>query len=338
MKVNIHDLPGSWDATLANYGAKEPCQAYAMHSAYIQSMNASRAILIEVFSANGFVLYPVLLIPVPSLLTHQDLFTAESVYGFSGPVCSGDRDFLIKAFEQISAMFSDLGVIAEFVRVSPFIDIPTPLLVECGYMFQADRALAIWRRQESLQEGSQYIRFGNMERRALKAGCQFSVDSVSVNEFQELYLATMRLNSAADFFMYSPDYFNRLNLNSVYLTSHFLGVRLGSRLISSALFIVSGDHAVYHLGCNDRSIPGASDLLLRCSTDYLVNRFGVSAINFTGGRSLDPNDSLLKFKMRFATHAEQFFVGRRIINPYAFNCIVSTHSEKVNPLHLIPWR
>lgn len=338
MKLIIHDAPESWDSALASYGIKEPCQGYSIHSAYRKSMNASRAILLEASSNMGHVLYPVLLFPVPASLTTQDLFTAESVYGFSGPACSGEREFLVEAFENIKKALSELRVIVEFLRVSPFLDMPLASLVQSGYSFRGDRKLAIWRRSKLLEESRQHFSFGNMERRALKAGCEFSVDSVAIDEFKELYYTTMRLNSATDFFMYSSEYFEQLSRDSTYLTNHLFGIRRGTRLISSAWFMTANDHSVYHLGCNDRSTPGASDLLLRCSTDYLVNSLGVIAINFTGGRSLAADDSLLRFKMRFATHAEQFLIGRRILDGAAFSDILSMHSDNLNLLRLIPWR
>ena len=328
----VLESKSDWVSALSHFDTYCPSSTFDFHHIYLQSLDSVRFVAIFLETNSSFLFYPFLLQVVPF---SDGYFTATSCFGFSGPLFRGISSELGFLYSHLTNVLLDLHVVAEFIRLSP---LPSALnsdsLSSLGYQVSLNRNLAFF--------DSQFGSFKStctMTRRATREGCIFKrISFKDKSSFLDLYHHTMCINNAANFFFYDDSYFDYIFSSSTDFIPYFFGVYFENKLISSSLFLNSGSYSLYHLGCSDRSVPGASDFMLRNACDYLLNN-GTSSINFTGGRSSNPDDSLLKFKMRFSNHSLPFYIAFRSINKQPFEAhkqsYILEYPDKANKF--IPW-
>ena len=122
--------------------------------------------------------------------------------------------------------------------------------------------------------------------------------------------------------------------------SVLLGAYKDSTLVSACCFLLAGDAAVYHLGCNSRIVPGASDFVIRSSIRRLLSSYGVRHINFTGGRTSDEKDPLFKFKKRFSNDIKPFYIATRVLDQQIYDFAIASFLDlhpHVKVSKFMPW-
>ena len=335
MRINIVSTPEDWSQALSNFSEHCPSTCYSFHNLYRTPQNAEKVVALFLKTEQSAFFYPFLQQRIPHI--PEEYYTASSVYGFTGPLFYGLEKELEEIFFAIRKILTELKIVAEFIRLSPLSTaINISKLGSLGYKVSYNRELAF----SDIAE-SNLVTSCNMSRRALKAGCCFQrLSSKFENDFINLYNDTMKLNEASPFFYYSPSYFDNLFNNTPDLELEYFGILHEENLIAATLFLCNKTHALYHLGCNNRLVPGASDLALRKSVEYLHSS-QINVINLTGGRTSNTLDPLLSFKKRFSNTTKPFHIATYCLDVQTFNYARSTfYSNNPNfskQKKFIPW-
>ena len=138
----------------------------------------------------------------------------------------------------------------------------------------------------------------SMIRRALRAGAEVEEGPVD-REFGRLYRAAMDATGAPSHYRFQDAYLERLNAAG----GTQLTVRDADGLAAAAVFLIGSDEATYHLSARRAEpppAPGSANLLIaeglrRCA------EAGAAHCYLGGGRGLEPDDALLRFKQTMAT-------------------------------------
>ncbi len=337
----VIDDENLWNKSLKLIEFADPCHGFSFHKTYQLHQNAKSIKLLEYRENDQFVLYPLIIYDVPNDISKEKFKYATSAYGFTGHLIKGSEEFVDTAFSYIDDWIIKEKICAEFVRFTPFINWELERLEKYKYQISRNRILAIWdtKYKSSKSDSSEYE--CNMTKRAKKSGAIFrEIKQDELNLFQNLYNQTMLLNNADTFFFYSNEYFENLYQKELFHKNFIYGVFHNKKLIAAAWFIVFKNIAVYHLGCNNRDIPGVSNYVLKEGIRDLVMNKDVSKINLTGGRTEDAKDSLLRFKLSISNSKKDFFVGKRTIMPNIYKEFISRYdyfNQEIPSNKFIPW-
>jgi len=329
------DLVGEVDATyLPEY-----------HLAYALRIEGSRPLL-WTFSRQGWhFIYPFLLTPVMVGDAATSWFDITSIYGYTGPLANtDDSEFLKTAWSAFDAYAAAQKIVAEFVRFSPFNS--NQGFAHPATMVLENRTLAASRlpasRDALLQSLGSKTR--NMLRKAERAGLQAREVALPQHlaQFRALYDETMARNKAPGFFRYDDVYWERL------LALGPAGLRLfgtfaGERMVAASMAVAHGRSGLYHLGASlgEHAKLGAGNLSLFAMSCGLMEG-GVGFLNMTGGRTAAADDALLLFKRSNANGTATFHIGKRIVDPLAYNALAAQwqqlHGSPPDAEKIVFWR
>lgn len=163
----------------------------------------------------------------------------------------------------------------------------------------------------------------NMIRKAKKNGLVYKseFDFESLEDFRALYYETMKRLNADSFYFFGDKYFEDFVSNME--GNAFLGtVRKGGELICAALFMYSECYGHYHLEGSSKGYPslGANNFLLWKATCEMHD-LGIREFHLGGGMSASLDDPLFKFKKAFSNNTKEFYIGKEIFNPLAYENI-----------------
>jgi carbamoyl-phosphate synthase large subunit len=152
-----------------------------------------------------------------------------------------------------------------------------------------------------------------------RQGLRTAVDDdwTALPDFIELYHRTMSRNRASAKYFFSPDYFRRLREA---FGSHvrLMVTRLEDR-VAAAMILVEYEGLVHaHLAGSNDELRHLSPLkvLLDDVRRWAQGR-GDRVFHLGGGRS-GKDDSLLAFKGRFSPRRHEFYVGKWVLEPFAY--------------------
>lgn len=242
----------------------------------------------------------------------------ETAYGYGGPISnSSDAEWNANAMTGICTYLKEQGYVCGFVRFHPLLQnekisrenisvIPDRKTIVIDTRDVPDE---IWNKQISSKNR-------NMIRKAERNGLVYKAeyDFSSIEEFIDLYDATMKRLGADDFYFfdrkYYREYVERLEGRA------FLGtVRQDEKLICAALFMYSEMYGHYHLEGSDHNVKGigANNFLL-WKTAEEMHTLGVKQFHLGGGYNSDPDNSLFKFKKAFSPICRDFYIGKMIFD------------------------
>ena len=133
----------------------------------------------------------------------------------------------------------------------------------------------------------------------------------------------MKEKKANQDYIYKKDYFEKVfsKLNRKF---DFFKIYIdnSNNILGGALVLKSAKTASIHLSVTSNVLKknGASVLLRHEITKFYKNH-NFNLINYGGGLSKSPNDSLFKFKKNFSKETKQYFIGKMIINEEIYNNI-----------------
>ena len=263
-------------------------------------------------------LYPFIQQPIdPTLASGEEgLCDLESPYGYSGPVStSSDPAFLKRAHAAFRSEARGLRAVAEFIRFHPLLaterwaDPAVEVLVD-----RETRSIRLPAEGDVLDAFSGKAR--SMVRRAEGTGLRVSQPSMTASSerFADLYRQNMERLHADEYFYFRTGYF--AGLATLADRDGFLLVaELDGQWNAAAVFLYGADVLHYHLAAAsvDQRIPGVANLLIAEAARRAQAR-GVHRLHLGGGRTADPEDSLLKFKAAMGAEAHTFRIGKRILD------------------------
>lgn len=310
-------LTTEWNCYLTKFNDTQKdiyfCEEYV--KLYEDSFSKAYCVICE--EGNSIVLMPFLRRQI------DDYFDFETAYGYGGPIYNTDDIVWIhNALYEIHKYLSENKYICGFVRFHPILenaknckdcfDIILDRFTVCINTKLSSEE--IWTKQISSKNR-------NMIRKAEKNGLIYKAeyDFQSINEFVNLYTATMKRLNAEKFYFFDENYYKKF-MN--YFTGNaFLGtVRKDDRLLCAALFMYSKEYGHYHLEGSDHhySSLGANNLLL-WKTALEFHALNVKEFHLGGGYDSSEDNSLLKFKKAFSDDYRSFHIGKMIFNMNKYN-------------------
>jgi hypothetical protein len=242
----------------------------------------------------------------------------ETPYGYGGPIFNQLCEPKIKkALITMVEHLKECGYIAGFMRFHPLLNNAD----RCREYIQVinDRQTVVMdtsctEEEIWLKEISSKNR--NTIRKARKSELVFNADYKFqyIDEFAQLYTATMQRRHADSFYYFTKEYYENL-LHSL-SGNCFLGViMLDKKIISSAIFMYYPPYGHYHLsGSNDEFQNLCPNNLLLYEAAKELKKRGVIKFHLGGGSDTDPHNSLLEFKNRFGKKQCCFSIGKLILN------------------------
>lgn len=258
----------------------------------------------------------------------------ETAYGYGGPVYNcNDMEFVNRALAAFKTYCSENNYVAGFVRFHPLLQNQVGFDT-IGRLLPERKTVAINLDQTMDEVWSNEIHSKNRNviRKAEKAGCHFIMDDQyeHLNDFVKLYDSTMDKLSADGFYYFDDKYYKNLVKG---IPDSFLGCVADAeeRIISAAIFMYSGTYGHYHLSGSDKSQLSLSpnNFMLWEAAKELQKR-GVKRFHLGGGTTSDEENSLYKFKCRFSKDTCQFYIGKLVFNPEAYDAICADWEQK-NP-------
>lgn len=319
-----------WREALASLGEIDATYLPEYHLAYALRIQGSSPLLWHFEQSGAHFLYPFLLTPVVLEGWATPYFDITGIYGYTGPLATTtDLAFLRAAWAAFDAYAARQKIIAEFVRFSPF---------NCNEGFAHPQATVIANRtlaasqlpataEALLQSLGSKTR--NMLRKAEREG--LTARELPLPEylpaFRALYGETMQRNQAPAFFRYDDAYWAQL-LNLGPRGLRLFGTFAGEKLVAASMAVAHGRSGLYHLGASltEYAKLGAGNLSLFAMSRGLAEG-GVEFLNMTGGRTAAADDPLLLFKRSNANGTATFHIGKRVVNPLAYNAVATQWRE-----------
>ncbi|MCO4094612.1 MAG: GNAT family N-acetyltransferase [Acidovorax sp.] len=320
----------SWREALAPLGGIDATYLPEYHLAYALRIAGSSPLLWHFSQGGEHFLYPFLLTPVALGSTPTPYFDITGIYGYTGPIATTlDGGFVRAAWAAFDAYAARQKIIAEFVRFSPFnrnegFAHPQATVI-------ANRTLAASRLPDSRDAMLQSLgsKTRNMLRKAEREGLAARELPLPqyLPAFRALYDETMQRNRAPEFFRYDDAYWAQL-LNLGRQGLRLFGAFAGESLVAASMAVAHGRSGLYHLGA---SLPayaklGAGNLGLFAMSCGLLEG-GVEFLNMTGGRTAAADDPLLLFKRSNANGTATFHIGKRVVDPLAYNEVATQWRE-----------
>jgi hypothetical protein len=244
------------------------------------------------------------------------LCDATSVYGYAGPIASGDnvpervRDNFQAA---VCEVLRQWGVASIFSRLHPLLPRQAFLLEGLGDCKALGATVSIDLVQPSEAQRGHYRRnhkegINKLRRRGVV--CSYDSSCTHLPEFIELYHETMRRVGAAQAYFFPPEYFAGLRA-ALGADLHLFGCWIEQSFACGGLFVECDGILQFHLG-------GTRDVFLRLAPMKLLfddvrewaTARGLRVLHLGGGATASPDDSLLHFKRGFSNRRHDFQVWR----------------------------
>lgn len=253
---------------------------------------------------------------------HRDV---TSAYGYGGylfpPERRHDEDFHRRFFEALDRHYEDERVVSEFVRFHPLLRTHRFAPGDSHYV-QPTVAVDV-----SVEREEIWSRYSSANRRAIRkareTGLEVEVrdDGTDLDEFVELYRATMERVGADTYYFFSDRFF-RAHFESLEGHAHLATAKSSGGVVAGALLLSWNGFLHYHLGASDSEHLDLrpNNLLFHRIVRWAGER-GLETFHLGGGVS--GKDSLYRFKRGFNESGDQpFHVGRRVIDRAAYDELV----------------
>jgi hypothetical protein len=240
----------------------------------------------------------------------------ETAYGYGGPIAAEVTDaFLAEAWGTFDDWCRARRVVAEFVRLHPLLD-NGGLLPQEAKCAQDRETVSIDLAEVAAGTEPYPAKSRNMIRRALSEGATVVTLSGAhaLQQFRQMYEATMRRLDAGDFYYFGDHYFQGLG-RLVETDGVMLGVQYEGECVAAAMFLKGPRWMHYHLAASEMSgrVPGAMNLLLHQAA-RLGASLGLELLHLGGGTTADPADPLFLFKRSMSTQRHAFQIAKRVRN------------------------
>ena len=276
-------------------------------------------------------LLPWLVRPIEGPALPRIAYDFETPYGYGGPLSSTDDPaFLAEAWQAIEDHCRAIGVVCGFLRFHPFFD---------NQRWVSGSAMTVVRDRDtvilSLDKSPDTVWNGyasgtrSKVRKAQRQGVTVTpyTDVESLAVFSKLYRSHMEELDAHQDYFFDDAYFDGISRLGGDAWTVYLA-RLGDVVIGGALVLTSQRWAHYHLSSSPREFSAyAPNNILRHTVAMALLGSGRERIHFGGGRTADPEDSLLRFKAGFSPERASFHFGKFTASPDAYATLCDWWAE-----------
>ena len=154
-----------------------------------------------------------------------------------------------------------------------------------------------------------------MVRRSERAGVVVRQIPVSAgfDRFLSLYRTTMRRIGASDYYFFNDRYFHLIK-HLIENSGFLLVADMEGEWVAAAVFFYSSQFLHYHLSASGNCTPGATNAILHEAARIGFEK-NLRCLHLGGGRTSDPDDTLLKFKLSCGSETHVFHIARTIHSP-----------------------
>lgn len=282
---------------------------------------------------NGIILYSFILSPIEksTLLNGEKWYDISSAYGYSGPIVYNCTEKEIVWFE---SLFLDWciknNVVAEFIRFHPLYDnekhfSKNMVISKNRNTVVIDLTLGkgeIWNKEF---KGTMRTKI----RKAIKLGVDVEI-SHDLSLFVDIYRETMDRLDAEEQYFFSDRYFE--SISQFEPESFFvMYAKYQEQAIAAALFFVSGGNLHYHLGGSRKEYQylRPNNYILYRAMEYGIER-NCTKFHLGGGRTVEEDDLLFRYKREFSSMTREFFIGKRIHQKEIYERLIGEWEKEHN--------
>lgn len=276
---------------------------------------------------------------IPTFIDSVRYYDLVTPYGFGGPIiieCVDDESKaeLVKKYHEIFKEYcEENNIISEFIRFHPIIKNRNDFkdIYDTQYMRKTVGTNLKDYDDPFQSEFSKSCR--KTVRRALRDGVTFEMERQpnNIDEFTNIYNSTMERNDAIEYYYFGQEYFNDIinNLKSNVVVSKAI---YEGKTIASGLYFIFNNTIHAHLsGTLNEYLHLSPAYILKYGTTIWGKENGYEMIHYGGGTSNSEEDSLFKFKKRFARNTEfDFYIGKKIWNVDIYNKLCKENGIKEN--------
>lgn len=260
-------------------------------------------------SKDNYILYPYLIRKV----NETCYYDITSPYGYGGFYQKGGNE-LVKDFQRNFYKYcKNNNIITEFIRFHLFQSNHTKY---CGNIKNTHLNLFVNTTKIIETLYNEYHRSVRKNIRiATNSGCEVIIDNVGerLKDFYEIYIDTMKRNSANDYYLFKLEFFQKL-LDLLKGNFIFFHVQYNDEIIATELVLYSKKYAYSFLGGTD------SEYFELRPNDFLKHKIIEWAHEkkiekFILGGGYSKEDGIYKYKRKFTTEPDlNFFVGNMVIS------------------------
>jgi hypothetical protein len=284
--------------------------------------------------SNGTVfLAPVLLRPLPAMLgAPPEWCDAVCPYGYAGPIVGGRGDSadLADCLELSRTRASAEGVIAAFFRLHPLIELDLEVLARFGEVVTLGQVVPIdlTQPEEVLWKQVRANHRSDISR-LRRAGFQPRLDDwEQLDQFIDIYRATMARVSARDFYFFTREYFDDLSAALAGGLHLCTVVSDDGTVAAGGLFVAMNGIVQYHLsGTAEQFLAQAPTKLMLDFMRSWAKSSGHRVLHLGGGVG-GRADSLFTFKARFSATTVACRAYRMIVNPDRYAILMARWREQ----------
>lgn len=266
------------------------------------------------------IFYPFMLRPVPAIFGGEGYFDLETAYGYGGPQAFNATENDLVAFKTLFAEWSrQQNIVAEFVRFNPL----TSMHKEFADFYQVSHN----RVTVSINLAQEFCNIiglcSHPRQRNWRTAGRKNLNMrelPDLDAFSDLYQQTMRRLQAKPYYFFSPAYFAAIEKLPA-KNRFFAGVFTErNELAAAAIFLLDAGTAHYHLGASDESFRDTQAnafLMLEYARQNAARERKL--LHLGGGLSLAEDDTLFRFKAAFSPFRHNFYIGRRVHLPDAYD-------------------
>jgi hypothetical protein len=265
-----------------------------------------------------------------SLITEFELdakyYDIQSAYGYGSVICNQAGKIppeIIQTFNTKADQWcKENSVVAEFTRENPLFNY---------FIREADYVKVRYNLYADLQKEYSFSKHARMDiKRAEKKGLRTQTDSEleSMDSFIQLYAETAKRIDMEEFYLFPESYFFTVKeiLNN---NAEIINVIYEDSIIASLLFFHYAGKMNLHLAASDfdhkNKFP--NDLLYKSAIERALE-LNMQCVNLGGGTSTDLNDSLFKFKSKYANMQKDVYIGKKIHDKDIFQNLNDQWSAK----------
>lgn len=269
-------------------------------------------------------------------------YDLESVYGFGGYITnSQSSEFVEGALKKLQAKCLEENIVAHFMRFHPLNSFVNDF--KDTLAFAAQNRKVVFVDAEDKDETELKQNYSSSLRRNINKAKRLGLEvrklpptDANRDQFIDLYYSTMERKSADELYFFSKEYFSKL---FSFDKLRIYGTYYEDKLISMILALDSGHGEVYyHLGATH------SDYYSFNPNPFVLNHIaeevchaGGKFLFLGGGNSNEDDDPLFKFKRKFATKHQDFYIGGSVFNEEKygeFKTLAKELNENAPPMFL----
>lgn len=266
--------------------------------------------------------------PLAPYLEPSVYYDWATPYGYGGPLVEGQlsKEDMENFLLCLTKWCKKNGVVSQFFRFHPLLE-NQMIFNDISQIINLKKTVYIDTSNEDIIFKNMTPNNRNMVRKAQKNNIEIVMDDGKrIEDFIQIYEATMKNNEADAYYYFEKEYFT-------YLIEHlksnivFFYAIYQETTISASIFFCNEKHMHYHLSGTlpEYRTLGATNLLLTTAANWAASK-GIKQMHLGGGVGIE--DSLLSFKKHFNRNGlVDFCIGRNIFDHDKYEELVNLRVE-----------